>query len=254
MIGDLSSDKPWCRTACQQVGIIIVDVKYRLAPKHRFPTQMWDAFAALKWVVANAAALGVDNTRVSIGGFSVGGGNLAAVLALHARDDKKLPRLRLQLLIGPNLDARFVPLAADPDCKLRDDTPYDSLNAYASAPCMSLRHLWWFHGYWMDIDPVTRERQTNSWWCSPMLADSHEGLAPASIHVAAVDPLYSEAKRYDEKLNAAGTQSSFMVYQGMAHPFIHWADRLATGHEAIRDMCRALRDAHVLHQTKGCIL
>ena len=134
--------------------MVIVDVDYRLAPEHRFPTQIWDVFAALKWVVTKAAALGVDKTRVSIGGFSAGGGNLAAVLALVARDDKKLPRLRLQLLVGPNLDARFVPLAVEPDYMFRDGTPYDSLNAYASVPYMSLRHLWWFHRYWLDPDPV----------------------------------------------------------------------------------------------------
>ena len=71
-IGSLLSDEPWCTQACQNVGKIVIDVDYRLAPEFPFPTQIWDAWAALKWVFANAASLGIDESRVSIGGLSAG--------------------------------------------------------------------------------------------------------------------------------------------------------------------------------------
>ena len=80
VIGSLASDESWCRIACQDVGMIIIDVDYRLAPEYPFPVQIWDSWAALKWVFANAPSLGVDVSRVSIGGLSAGG-HLSAVLA-----------------------------------------------------------------------------------------------------------------------------------------------------------------------------
>lgn len=72
VIGSLLSDQIWCKQACQSVGMIIVDVDYRLAPEFPFPAQVWDSWAALKWTFENAGRLGIDSSRVSIGGLSAG--------------------------------------------------------------------------------------------------------------------------------------------------------------------------------------
>lgn len=109
MIGNLKSDESWCRQACQALGVIIVNVDYRLAPEFPHPVPLMDSWEALKWVFASAEKLGIDVNRVSIGGLSAGG-QIAAVLALMARDEPTLPKLVLQLLIVPCIDVRFVPL------------------------------------------------------------------------------------------------------------------------------------------------
>src|ERR1700760_2946253 len=96
--------------------MIIVDVDYRLAPEFPFPTQIWDSWAALKWVFANASKLGIDDSRVLIGGMSAGG-HLAAVLAILARDEPNLPPLKLQMLVVPSVDARFTPIEGEYDAK-----------------------------------------------------------------------------------------------------------------------------------------
>jgi acetyl esterase/lipase len=109
VIGNLKSDESWCRQACQALGAVIVNVDYRLAPEFPHPVPLTDSWAALKWVFASADELGIDVNKVSIGGLSAGG-QIAAVLALMARDEPTLPKLVLQLLIVPCIDVRFVPL------------------------------------------------------------------------------------------------------------------------------------------------
>jgi len=149
VIGSLKSDESWCRQACQTLGCIIMNVDYRMAPEFPHPVPLMDCWAALKWTFANAAKLGVDETRVSIGGLSAGG-QLAAVCALLARDEPEMPRLVLQLLIVPVVDARFVPMEFD--VSVADDVPYDSLKTNEFAPCLPLHRLVWFYNLWLGTD------------------------------------------------------------------------------------------------------
>ncbi len=90
--------------------------KLTVFSEYPFPAQIWDAWAGLKWVFSNADKLGIDKTRVSVGGLSAGG-HLAAVLAHLARDEKGMPPLKLQLLIVPSVDCRWTPIegSASPD-------------------------------------------------------------------------------------------------------------------------------------------
>jgi acetyl esterase/lipase len=163
--------------------MVIVDVDYRLAPvrsacemslrirrlttlvvrvrafsalttvltinsEYPFPVQIWDSWAGLKWVVANADRLGVDKSRVSIGGLSAGG-HLSAVLAHLARDDASVPPLKLQLLVVPAVDSRWTPLegSADPAC------PYETYRSCEYAPCLPLNRMRWFSRLWLGSDP-----------------------------------------------------------------------------------------------------
>ena len=136
MIGSLKSDEPWCRQACQKLGMIIVDVDYRLAPEFPFPTQIWDSWSALKWTFQNAGQLGIDESRVSVGGLSAGG-HLSAVLALLARDEPGMPSLKLQMLVVPSVDSRYTPIEGD---YLMGD-PYESHKECAEAPCLTLARM-----------------------------------------------------------------------------------------------------------------
>lgn len=128
--------------------MVIVNVDYRLAPEFPFPAQIWDSWAALKWVHSNAGELGIDPERVSIGGLSAGG-HLAAVLAILARDEPGMPKLKLQMLVVPACDNRWTPIEGDYSA----DDPYESHHKYALAPCLPLNRMRWFSNLWFGTDP-----------------------------------------------------------------------------------------------------
>jgi acetyl esterase/lipase len=127
---------------------VIVNIDYRLAPEFPHPTQVWDCWAVVKWVVAHAEMLKVDVTRMSVGGGSAGG-HLSAVTALLARDDPEIPPLKLQLLIVPATDARYMPIegSADPS------VPYETYITCEHVPCLPLQRMVWFYALWLGKDP-----------------------------------------------------------------------------------------------------
>lgn len=148
VIGGLNSDESWCRQACNFLGCVIVTVDYRLSPKYPHPVPLTDSWAALKWVFSSADELGIDISRVSIGGLSAGA-NIAAVLALMTRDEPNLPKLVLQLLVVPLVDVRWVPVEGSCD---PETTPYESLITNEFAPCLPLNRLRWFYNLWLGTD------------------------------------------------------------------------------------------------------
>jgi acetyl esterase/lipase len=221
--------------------MVIIDVDYRLAPEFPFPTQIWDAWAGLKWVFANASTLGVDTSRISIGGLSAGG-HLSAVLAHLARDEPKMPPLKLQMLVVPAVDSRWVPLEGSCD----PNVPYKTYLICEHAPCLPLARMRWFSKLWIGTDPEERKKKAESWLASPILAKSHAGLAPCSIHCAEWDVLRDEALAYNELLNKSGTPSRIKVYQGVCHPFGHWDGALDKAKDYVRSTCADLKKAHAV--------
>src|SRR5216110_503685 len=99
VIGDLETHDVLCRQLTAEAGVEVIAVDYRLAPEHKFPAAADDAWAATRWIAAHAAELGVDADRLAVGGDSAGG-NLAAVVALLAREAGG-PRIALQILLYP---------------------------------------------------------------------------------------------------------------------------------------------------------
>lgn len=240
VIGSLATDQVFCQNVAQRVGCVVVNVGYRHSPEYPHPTPVTDSFDALRWVVGEAAAgrLGVDASRLAVGGFSAGG-CIAAALAILARDDPVVPPLRHQLLVVPVLDARYVPEegSCDPGA-----VPYESYVSLEFAPCLPLQRLTWFYNLWLGRGAGRAER-ANDFRASPTVARNLSNLAPASIHCAEVDPLVDEGRVYQEKLTAAGTRSVLKLYKGVGHPFGHWVGELPAAREFAQNAHAALREA-----------
>lgn len=253
VIGDLATDAGFCANVAQHVGCVVVNVAYRLAPEYPHPTPVADSFDALKWVARHAeeAFLRVDASRIAVGGFSAGG-CIAAALALMARDEPgTFPApLRLQLLIVPVLDARYVPeeqLDEGGRFPGEEPPPYESYVRLEHAPCLPMHRLVWFYRLWLGATGPGRVSNANDFRASPMVASSLGGkLAPASIHCAEIDPLVSEGRAYHDKLQAAGTPSELTVYPGVGHPFAHWEGEVPAAREFHQRAYAALREAFKL--------
>ncbi len=178
------------------LGVVVVSVDYRLAPEHRFPAALHDCYAALTWVHAQAAALGVDPTRVSVYGQSAGGG-LAAALSLYARDHGG-PGICFQFLGIPELDDRL----DTPSMRAFVDTPlWNRPNAELSWRC-----------YLGDPRP-----ETVSPYAAPARATDLRGLPPAYVSTMEFDPLRDEGIAYAAALLEAGVATELHSYPGTFH-------------------------------------
>jgi acetyl esterase len=218
-IGGLETHDSLCRQFALRSGGAVVSLDYRLAPEHRFPTAVDDAWAAMEWLAAHGESLGLDTARLAIGGDSAGG-TLAAVCALHARD-LRLP-LALQLLITPGTGAHA-------------DTP--SHREFAEGYLLDAAAIeWFFHQY---IDEAQRE----DWRFAPLLADDLDGVAPACVILAECDPLVDEGIDYGDRLRAAGVAVQLELYRGMTHDFIKMGRAIPEAHQAQQAAADALRAA-----------
>src|SRR5207245_1775150 len=174
VIGDLDTHDVQCRQITAEAGITVVAVDYRLAPEHKFPAAVDDAWAATRWVVAHAGELAVDARRLAVGGDSAGG-NLAAVVALLARD-KGAPAIAVQVLIYPVTD-------------LVGETR--SYRDFAEGYLLTREGMRWFIAHYL-----TAEAEAADWRASPIRAQSIAGLPPALIVTAGFDPLRDEGEAY----------------------------------------------------------
>ncbi|MCW2811143.1 MAG: Esterase/lipase, partial [Friedmanniella sp.] len=223
-LGSVDEYDPLCRFYAASTGVTVVSVDYRLAPEHPFPTAPEDAYAALVWVAENAAELGVDAARLSVGGFSVGG-NLAAVLTLMARD-RGGPPVVFQLLESPVSDLTL----SQPSAR-RLGTGYGLTRAALA------------EGYAFYLD---RPEQVREPYASPLLAPDLSGLPPAYIRVSEYDPLRDDGVAYAERLRAAGVPVELHEVPGHLHASVYLSRFLPTARQALDRTAGALRSAHGL--------
>ncbi len=221
VIGDLESHDRPARALAKAAGCIVVAVDYRLAPEHKFPTAAEDAYAATHWAAENAAALGADPNRIAVGGDSAGG-NLAAVVALMARD-RGGPPLRLQLLIYPVTNYSY-------------DTGSYSENA--DGYLLTRDSMVWFWDHYLKAP----EDGTNP-CASPLQALDLHGLPPALVVTAEYDPLRDEGEAYAGRLRQAGVPVESTRYPGMIHGFFQLAGVLDQGKTLIGQAAAALNGA-----------
>ena len=199
VIGSLDTHDFIARNLCAGAGALLASVDYRMGPEHKFPAAVDDCLAALQWVHANAASLGADPGRIGVHGDSAGA-NLAAVVALQARDAGG-PRIRLQSLVYPVGDYTLSGA---------------SYRKYAQGCGMLTPDaMAWFGRHYLR-SPADAE----DWRASPLKAASHAGVAPAIVVVAECDVLHDDGESYAEALRRAGVPVEYREYPGMIHGFL----------------------------------
>ena len=219
VIGDIDTADPTARLLAQGSGCVVVSVDYRLSPEHRAPVALDDCWAVLGWVVDHAGELGVDPTRIAVGGDSAGG-NLSALLAIRARDAGG-PAICFQLLVYPVTDLT------------RSHASYEE---NAEGYMLTRDVMGWFidHHLGDGIDPKDPR-------VSPFHVDSLEGLPKALVITAEYDPLRDEGEAYAARLGDAGVEVEAVRYDGQIHGFFAMATMVDDGRAAVDRAAAALR-------------
>lgn len=220
VIGNLDTHDAACRTLTNQANCMVVSVDYRLAPEHKFPAAVEDAFAALEWVANHAEEIGGHREKIAVGGDSAGG-NLAAVASILAKE-KKSPKLVFQLLIYPSTGAG----------------PTKSFEENGEGYFLTKELMAWFRNHYMN-----RPEDAKHPYFSPYLYQNASGLPPAFIITAEYDPLRDDGKAYAEKLKNAGVDVQYAEYKGMIHGFVTMASVIDKGKTALQDAAAALKKA-----------
>ncbi|MER5774131.1 alpha/beta hydrolase [Streptomyces sp. NPDC002039] len=221
VFGDLDTQDHIARTVADRSGTIVVSVDYRLAPEHRFPAAVDDAYAALAWVADNASGFGGDGQRIAVFGESAGG-NLAATLAQEALR-RGGPRITLQVLAYPALD-RF------------DDSP--SMYEYTTGPILSRSYLEWFWGAYLGSPDQGADPRV-----SPARSDELAGLPPAVIATAEHDPLRDQADLYADKLADAGVPVQHFPVKGAVHGFLSFTGPVQLSRTVLNQLSATVAEA-----------
>ncbi|WP_234682090.1 alpha/beta hydrolase [Bradyrhizobium monzae] len=220
VLGDLDTHDGLARALANATGNIVVSVNYPLAPENKYPAARNAAYAATRWIAEHATEIGGDASRLAVAGDSAGG-NLAAVVALMARD-AGAPKIALQLLIYPDLDFRRTNV---------------SIREFAGKwGNISRETQGWFMNQYLNneeekLDPLV----------SPLLAPSVAGVPRAFIITAEYDALRDEGEAYGQRLQDAGVEAVVRRYDGMIHEFLRWP--FDGSRQALRDAADALAAA-----------
>jgi acetyl esterase len=214
VIGDLDSHDVVCRKLAHEGELIVISVDYRLAPEHKFPAAVDDAIAATKWIAANGGQLGIAPSRLMVGGDSAGG-NLAAVVALAARDGDG-PEIAGQLLVYPATDFAMT---------------HASHREPETSILLTHSVIKWFCNHYLrgasDVD---------NWKASPARAATLAGLPPAYVLTAGADPLRDEGDEYAQRLKAAGVAVTYRHFPGQFHGFFTMGKLLQQANVAASDI------------------
>jgi acetyl esterase len=197
-IGDLDTHDVLCRQLANGSGVAVVAVDYRMGPESVFPAAVDDCIASVRFVRAQAAALGIDPARVAVGGDSAGG-NLAASVSIALRDSGD-PPLAFQLLIYPATD-------------MRAEAPSHTHNGQGYL--LTSDSIAYYRGNYID-----QEVHWSDWRASPLLAADLSRLPPALVLTAGYDPLRDEGRLYADALSAAGTTAQYLCFERQIHGFI----------------------------------
>jgi acetyl esterase len=211
VIGDLDTHDTLCRELANGSGCAVVAVDYRMGPENRFPAAVDDCLAATRWVHDNAASLGLDASRLAVGGDSAGG-NLAAVVSILARDlgdasaagiasgaATAVP-IAFQLLIYPSTDMRR--LSA-------------SHQTNGQGYVLTADTIAYFQGHYTGDDAKYLD-----WRASPLLCGNLANLPPAFVMTAGYDPLRDEGLAYAQRLTEAGNRATHLCFERQIHGFI----------------------------------
>ena len=219
VIADLDTYDASARALTNAAGAVVVSTHYRQAPEHKFPAAHEDTFAAYRWVLANAAFLQGDPGRVAVAGESAGG-NMAAVIAVRARDEKVTPPVH-QLLIYPVADSSM-------------RTP--SYEENANAKPLSKAAMAWFVTHTFTTPSEAKDPRITL-----MAVQNLAGVAPATVITAQIDPLRSEGQAYADRLRNAGVPVRYRNWDGVTHEFFGMGAVVTKAKEAVQFAAEGLK-------------
>jgi acetyl esterase len=217
MLLEAEDFQPVCTALAAAADCIVVNVDYRRTPEHPFPQPLDDAFAAYTWCLDHAADIGGDPSRVAVGGDSAGG-YLAAAICLDAKR-LGIPQPVHQLLVYPDIDMTN---------RSESMMTIDAFIGVAQVVEMHTAHCG---------DDLMNPR------ASPIHADDHTGLAPASIILADHDPFYDQGRAYAAVLRAAGVPVTSTCYEGTIHAFFTMGGAVDVANVAVADAASSLTSA-----------
>ncbi len=219
VVGSIASHDALCRRLCSRSGCIFISVDYRLAPEHKYPAAVDDAFAATQWAAAHAAELGGDPARIAVAGDSAGG-NLAAAVCLKARDQHG-PAIAAQVLIYPITD--YLP-------------DFESYETNGSDYFLTNESIVWFWDHYL-----ASKIQATEVLASPLREENFAGLPTALVLVAEFDPLRDEGLAYADRLEQAGVKVERFMADGQIHGFLRRLDLFDRAGTMADDLGAALR-------------
>ncbi|KMM39044.1 alpha/beta hydrolase [Guptibacillus hwajinpoensis] len=217
--GNIETHDVFCRLLSNRSKCIVISVDYRLAPEHKFPKATEDAYQAFLWAHKHAEELGINDTRIAVGGDSAGG-NLAAVTAIKALE-RGAPSIAYQLLIYPVVDSAKI---------------YPSYKENSEGYFLTAAEMKWFHEQYVEetIDPFNPH-------LSPLHSEHLADLPLTHIVTAHYDPLRDEGEAYAEKISQAGGRVSVKRYDRMVHGFISMTGVVPEAYTAVEELGEELR-------------
>ena len=223
VVGDLETVDGLCRGLANEAGAVVVSVDYRRAPEHPVPAAQDDALAATRWALRQARRLGADPARVAVGGDSAGG-TLAAIVAQQLRGDGPSP-IGLQVLIYPAMDFTFSQTDRDP---------------------LLARLPTWQTVDWFDRHAMSGADRRDP-RISPAFMEDLADVPRALIVTAAVDTFAGDARRYAERLRAAGVDVTVADFDGQLHGFVTMDLVFPAARRARRLVAHAIAEMEPVH-------
>ena len=219
VFGSLETHDAACRAVSNRASCVVIAVDYRMGPEHPFPAAVADSWIALQWVAERGSEIGVDPSRLAVGGDSAGG-NLAAVMTLRAAE-RGHPKLSAQVLVYPVTDTDL------------QSPSYESNGSGYGLTRETMR--WFFEQYAPDarthLDPDL----------APLRALTLQGLPPALVVTCEFDPLLSEGEAYARRLQEAGVSTTYIEEPGMIHGYFRWAAVTERAEKTYQDVAEHLR-------------
>jgi len=226
-IGSIATHDGLCRQLSHHAHCAVLSVDYRLAPEHKFPTAVDDAWDVVQWVAQQGATKNLVSQQLAVGGDSAGG-TLAAVCAILARD--ALIRVALQLLFYPGTAAH---------------QSSDSHRKFAHGFVLEAPHITYFFNHYLRT-----ASDWDDWRFAPLDGIDSSGhpvdlssVAPAWLGLAECDPLVDEGIEYADRLRAGGVAVDLEIYRGVVHEFIKMGRAIPEAARAHADAARALKNA-----------
>ncbi|KAF8583980.1 esterase [Ramaria rubella] len=236
VLGAIGDDESWIRRAVAATGCVVVDVGYRLAPEYRFPIPLEDSWSALQYVSQHGDTLGVDVSRISLGGWSAGG-HISAVLSHRARDTD-FKGLVFVLMAIPPVDAGGL----GTELQVLEDTPHKSWIECHDCPFLSHARMSWFYKYFLPL-PITPEILRDP-KVSPLRTTNFRGLPPTLVYPAEIDVLRDEGLAYAKKLEEEGDGwVECVLAKGVPHPFVHQTAATPRAWELVEKSTSRMKEA-----------